>query len=919
MKLPFFLIVILLFVGLAVALQTSITTFSNRLSTENLTFTPNANVTRFLSIPVNSFITNLSMNITIFDSPIESPSYIFNETTDQRFFQDLFVEDDGATDAAGVVFFDKVGLFNFTSKGECLTGIDGNCSNSSSDYAFLDNMETGVINTLWEGFTEVAEYSDEWGYIAGRSLKTIANGSSAGMSTAGNSRSNAMIAWLNISGNDSTSNRWLTLRDISNLRYCSIGINDDNFLHVGSQTVIRRSVNEFPVESNKSFQIMSQIQGNNCTFYARNDSADSWFFLENIGGLVNTNWTNVPEHMLYVNNWTVDGKRSIQTVDESQSANSNRFPDSNTFTVHWNVTTSPPGTSRWIGLRDTDTSTNICAMGVRSSSFLNIGTGSFASRDSSFPIFANEQFQTRIIMNGSHCIYYARNTTTEAFIELGNDTVSFSSFNSFFESAEGVTESDVVYWNELSADGIVSNLTIQIGDIDSTPESTLIGSPVGTSQISLNQSKVNQLLENCNCTSCTLQPTTCDIPLTFNSLTAGTIAYSAINLTYASSIGVCSDINFNHTILNMSYFDQLTNNSISPSNGFNFQFAGDFTHQLNGTFSGNPHDDICTDVNPALRNMTWAMTGASQLELSEYATKLLTWEVGGPLFVTNNPFTQLNNFLIRLNESSTVVFTWLTSSYAPIDGVMNIFQCAGDGTRTFIDAVPITDGIAAANLVLINQPYSYEIVTNGQTFTDATSYTKCHVETETTRRFLVQVEGIDVSPTIGMYSIGCNVTRTDNNTVSMSWGSNPKNTDDITGCIYSFRHSVAGTVNNYVNCSILENPLVRTIPNSGFDYSVKGRLFQSGFAVDCNDIVEFKQEQDSANLFGIAAVLGLFYLLCALALMFDTNSTLQILGVIIGLLVSFIFGFSGFGWQTTSSLVVFLIIILVIGRYNKKE
>lgn len=386
-----------------------------------------------------------------------------------------------------------------------------------------------------------------------------------------------------------------------------------------------------------------------------------------------------------------------------------------------------------------------------------------------------------------------------------------------------------------------------------------------------------------------------------------------------NEVALCLAPTFIFPVFNVTYIDQTDDTTISVDNSFSLNFAHTKDQTFNGTRLNNESLSFCTNTDPTITELNVSISGEMTITKIDYATKLYDIPIALGFLGSNTDPLNLTVPLIRLNASSTIVFTWLTNTYDAIDGTMVVFECNGDGSRTLIDSIPIVDGTSSVNLELLNTVYSYEVITGGKLFTDQTSFSKCHIESQTERQFLVNVDEVDVSPTIGMYSIGCNITQIANNTVRMEWGSNPENLDSITACMFAFRHSAIATTQVYTNCTTTDHSFDRLIPNSGFDYSVSGKLFQSGFSIACDDIVEFKQQTEGSDLFGLNAVLAVFFLLSAFVLWFSQSARMQHFGMIIGLAISQIFGFLAFGWQTVMALIFFLIVIMTLGRYSKKQ
>jgi hypothetical protein len=374
---------------------------------------------------------------------------------------------------------------------------------------------------------------------------------------------------------------------------------------------------------------------------------------------------------------------------------------------------------------------------------------------------------------------------------------------------------------------------------------------------------------------------------------------------------------FTNKILNFSYFSQLDGNPINLTNNYDLTFDGYIDQTLQGTFTGNESNVFCSSINLTEYNLNYSVTGELTLTKSGWATQIFVIDTP-PLIARSNPTTQQNLSLIRLNESSTILITWLTTTYEAIDGSMDVYKCNGDGSRTLITSAPVIDGDSSANIELINTPYSYEIIVNGIRYIDNSSFSRCHIETEATRQFLVDIEGIDLTPAIGLYSIDCNITRTSNTTVRMSWGTNPEDASTITGCLDANRITNIGTTLVFQNCST-GNSMDISIPVNTFSYLISGKLYQSGRSIVCKDNVEFRPSITAGRSFGLIGLFSVFFLIAGLVLLFSNEDPKWYpLAAGIALILSWLMGLVAFGWVPTSSLLAFLILIIIIGRSSKK-
>lgn len=390
---------------------------------------------------------------------------------------------------------------------------------------------------------------------------------------------------------------------------------------------------------------------------------------------------------------------------------------------------------------------------------------------------------------------------------------------------------------------------------------------------------------------------------------------SSITTIINVSIDDCST--FTNNINYIDYRESATDTLINlDSVGYDLNFAyAQGSININDTKTNINNQSFCTNINATTNDIEFTITGSLFLENALYASK--NFEVNTPWIAsTGTPFNT-SIYMILLNESSSIEITWLTTSYEPISGTLEVYECQGDGSRTLLESTTIINGLSVINIELINKLYSYEIIVNGITYTNSEGFTKCHVEPSIERQFLVDLEEVDITPIVGLYSIQCNLTKILNNTVNMSWGYNPENTDTLTGCMQAYRHTVTGTTLVYEECDTDGN-ILAVVPASGFDYSVSGRIYQSGYSIVCGEVIEFKNDNSPPNLLGLTGLMSIFFLFVGMVLLFSQDIKEQFLALIIALIIAFITGWLAFGWQTIISIITFLIIIYLIGRHSKK-
>jgi len=146
-------------------------------------------------------------------------------------------------------------------------------------------------------------------------------------------------------------------------------------------------------------------------------------------------------------------------------------------------------------------------------------------------------------------------------------------------------------------------------------------------------------------------------------------------------------------VLNMTYFDDQTALPITISNGLDLVITrnGDFFN-VSKTLTGNFTDSLCTNIDPLNGTISFDMFGQLNLQKVDYATRLYDIPQSQSFNLSNTLPFNLSLFMIKLNDSTTVNFNWLTTASQPIDGTMRVFQCEQNGDRTLIESNPIING-----------------------------------------------------------------------------------------------------------------------------------------------------------------------------------------------------------------------------------
>ncbi len=390
------------------------------------------------------------------------------------------------------------------------------------------------------------------------------------------------------------------------------------------------------------------------------------------------------------------------------------------------------------------------------------------------------------------------------------------------------------------------------------------------------------------------------------------------------NIDVCNETFTNYTILNLTYFDEVNDESIDITNSYQLTiFDGTFYYNQTGSFVNNFTSNFCTNLNPLEVAYNWDMWGLMTLSKTGYITRVLDIDEAVPIAISNDPKTNLSLFLVGTLNSSTVTYTWQTTGFQPIDGTMRIFKCNADGSQDLVESTPIISGEATANIQLLLQTYSYDVVIDGVVYRDLESYARCHVESTTERTFFVDVDPIDIAPLIGLAGIICSLEEgATNNSVTMAWTANPQLEGYVTGCIVADRRTIRGSVNVLDNCSIESEGYTRTLAIpvvDGNTYVVTGRLVQGNNQLFCTDSVILTPGREVGGLFGISGLLAAIFLIVSLALIYSTDGEFMLVGGAIGLVISWFLGILVFDWLVVSGIIFFFALIAVTGRYTRKK
>ena len=377
----------------------------------------------------------------------------------------------------------------------------------------------------------------------------------------------------------------------------------------------------------------------------------------------------------------------------------------------------------------------------------------------------------------------------------------------------------------------------------------------------------------------------------------------------------------NYTILNITYFDEVTDEIMNATNAYQLIISdGTYFYDQTSSFPRNMTSQLCTNLPPSLLTYNWDLWGAFTLSETEYITRIIDIDEVVPITISNNPQTELSLFLIKTANSSTVTYNWFTSNFQLITGTMRIYQCNPDGSQDLIESTPVISGVATANIELLTQPYSYDIVIDGQVFSNTDDYSRCHIESATELTFFVDTEIIDIAPLIGLGAIQCTITKATNTSVNMTWTANPELAGYVQGCVIANRRTITGNVEVLNNCSTEEEGYSRIVEIpiiEGNTYIVSGELIQNGRTVICSGQTLFSSSDEAGGLFSFTGLIAAFFLILALILMYSGDGEGQLTAAGIGIVVAWIIGILNWGWIVTSSIILFLILIALIGRHGR--
>jgi len=383
-------------------------------------------------------------------------------------------------------------------------------------------------------------------------------------------------------------------------------------------------------------------------------------------------------------------------------------------------------------------------------------------------------------------------------------------------------------------------------------------------------------------------------------------------------IGPCNST-LNWTILNMSYYDQISGANINATNYYNLNWTyNEVNYGISGSFTDEYSNQLCTNVNNSQFNVSLNITGEFILSKTGYANQRFKYETSNAIQTNNYDATNLSLSLISLSNSTTMLYQWFTSSYQPIDGLMEIYKCNNDGSETLVESKTVSGGEVSANIVFDTQEYKYILYVDGETQT-AGSWSQCHIETSTPRIYYVEIGVADVLPVIGLFLVDCRLTKVGTSSVTMTWNSNPHDSSSIEGCIVGKRSTIRNYTEIYRNCTNASSGNFSvTIPSNGNDYLVLGQIIQDGITGYCRDEIYFYTDTDSHEYFGPVALFGAVLLIMSIVLVYSNNRISNLAAAGFGLVGVSLIGIINLPAGIIIGICSLLIIVLVIARNSRQ-
>jgi len=388
---------------------------------------------------------------------------------------------------------------------------------------------------------------------------------------------------------------------------------------------------------------------------------------------------------------------------------------------------------------------------------------------------------------------------------------------------------------------------------------------------------------------------------------------------YNISIGVCVGAN-NNTILTLFYYDEINGSPINLTNSYIINVTdGTTTYILNDSFIGNNQDSYCVNIEPGIVSYNFEVYGTFTLEKDGYTTRVIDINPIAPISASNNPPANYSFYMIPVSNSSTVSYTWMDRNFQLLEGTMRIWKCNENNTKVLVSSSPVISGVTTANIELLTQAYSYDIIVDGVIYNDPSGYSACHVENTQSLLYYVDVITQSIDQTFGLNSVNCIVSKVDNTTINAQWTANPNNSTYVQACVEGYQSTLFGQKLFFTNCSdsgVGYNWTFGITENSrNTTYQVK--LIQGQNIAYCQGLINYLPSTPAQENFGLMGVFGVFMIILGIGLTFAKNKTVSLIGVSVALIVIVAIGLLNISTTLLISLILLLLIVMGVAYYSK--
>ena len=221
--------------------------------------------------------------------------------------------------------------------------------------------------------------------------------------------------------------------------------------------------------------------------------------------------------------------------------------------------------------------------------------------------------------------------------------------------------------------------------------------------LSLNNSAINDILEECNCNNCSISGWTCLIPITFRSDTTGIIQYSDINLTYQWGIDNCTE--FSVPAFNITIKDELTGSDLTANMTNDIDFWGDpaIVENYAGTEFGKITFEYCkvaeyADYTGDIVNIV-GVSGYGARNFERYSAAL------EGIFIA---------YLLSDAEGQTITFNLIDGGSDPVvDAVMKVYRTISGNVTLIFEG---NSDFAGQIITFLDPDYKYSFTINATGF-----------------------------------------------------------------------------------------------------------------------------------------------------------------------------------------------------------